>query len=507
MVFRKESAPRTYAEFLDWYNKQTEWSEGHTYDDPAVTSPELRNWYMEMIRTFPAMNGPLASDDPDDDHVTDYSIGKDVIYAAFAWPLADEAYKVASQLAIKHSVGFFNASGDEGELIPSTYRIAKGWEIFIWITLPILMIVLGVGLIAPLMAGEFDATLALILVPVSLAVEILLFLGLLETKRSKLIVEEDRLVNVLAFETRTLTFDKIKGYRIGKNYLHFIPKDEKNKKKLKITLYIGGYQELMSWVVRRFPDVDAEGLEEEQEILNNEELGRTLEEREEKLKKTKNKTRVLNIAAWVVAVSTFFYPRYYQVQILLCSLIPIIGILLYRNSKGLVLLEDKKNPYFPDIGIALMIPSSILALRAMIDFTVFDYSNFWAPALIIATALGLLIFIGSPQKLSLKKGNTYTMIFVFLLVAGFYPYGFVVTTNAAFDESEPTYYKAEILNRRVSSGKSTTYYFELSPWGPETKAKEVSVSKDIYNSKSTGDSAVIYFSRGVYKIPYYLVVE
>ena len=63
MVFERTKAPQKRKEFLVWYDKETEWPEEHGYDDPAVTSPALRNWYEEMIKTFPNMNGPDAPDD------------------------------------------------------------------------------------------------------------------------------------------------------------------------------------------------------------------------------------------------------------------------------------------------------------------------------------------------------------------------------------------------------------------------------------------------------------
>jgi hypothetical protein len=117
MVFRKEAAPKTRTDFMKWYEDQTEWTEEHSYDDPANTSPELRNWFMEMIQTFPAINGPFASDDDDNPNVSDYSIGKDVIYVAFAWSLAEQAYNRMLELAEKHKVGFFDVSSDNGEIL------------------------------------------------------------------------------------------------------------------------------------------------------------------------------------------------------------------------------------------------------------------------------------------------------------------------------------------------------------------------------------------------------
>lgn len=52
MVFRKEVAPKNRADFMKWYQDQTEWTEEHSYDDPANTSIELRNWFIDMIKTF-----------------------------------------------------------------------------------------------------------------------------------------------------------------------------------------------------------------------------------------------------------------------------------------------------------------------------------------------------------------------------------------------------------------------------------------------------------------------
>ena len=122
MVFEKTRIPTTRAEFMAWFEKQTEWSEEHDYQSVSVSSPALQNWFMEMKDTFPPMNGDYAPDIdlPDEDlesHVTDYSIGREVIYAAFAWTVADEAYELMRKLAKKHDVGFFDVSSDNGDII------------------------------------------------------------------------------------------------------------------------------------------------------------------------------------------------------------------------------------------------------------------------------------------------------------------------------------------------------------------------------------------------------
>ena len=117
MVFEVSAAPKTKKEFMAWYGAQTEWSEDHSYQDHSVTSEPLQNWFKEMIEYFPPMNGPLASDDVDDPKVTDHCIGNSVIYSAFSWSVAEEAYPKMRELAIKHSVGFFDVSTDNGEIL------------------------------------------------------------------------------------------------------------------------------------------------------------------------------------------------------------------------------------------------------------------------------------------------------------------------------------------------------------------------------------------------------
>ena len=116
MVFDPNAAPRDREGFLSWYDTQTEWTEGHSYDDPRVTTPALASWFAEISQAFPPMNGPSASDDYEDPKVTDYSIGRSVIYAAFAWSQAEPAFEAVNRLASKHGVGFYNVSSEEGEI-------------------------------------------------------------------------------------------------------------------------------------------------------------------------------------------------------------------------------------------------------------------------------------------------------------------------------------------------------------------------------------------------------
>jgi hypothetical protein len=119
VVFEPKDAPPDKAAFLQWYELQTQWSEGHTYHDPSKTTANLSSWYAEMCRDFPDMNGPRAdelADAEDNSRATGYAIGQSIIYADFRWSEAEAAYAAVRVLAVKHGVGFFNVSADDGEI-------------------------------------------------------------------------------------------------------------------------------------------------------------------------------------------------------------------------------------------------------------------------------------------------------------------------------------------------------------------------------------------------------
>lgn len=118
MVFKKEAAPKTRKDFLNWYKHQTEWTEKHNYTDLANTSIELQNWFIEMIKTFPALKDPFTNNEDDKSvFLTDYIIGKDIIYAVFSRQKTEQAYDTGLQLAKKYQVGFFDISSLDKDIL------------------------------------------------------------------------------------------------------------------------------------------------------------------------------------------------------------------------------------------------------------------------------------------------------------------------------------------------------------------------------------------------------
>ncbi|QHC35866.1 hypothetical protein [Komagataeibacter xylinus] len=114
MVFDPAAAPRDRTEFLAWYRQQMK-----DAGDGSATTPALNAWYGDMCRTFPDMDSvELEASDDAGSYMTDYSsTTPHMIYAAFAWSVAEEAHALMRELAIRHQVGFFDVSATDGEIL------------------------------------------------------------------------------------------------------------------------------------------------------------------------------------------------------------------------------------------------------------------------------------------------------------------------------------------------------------------------------------------------------
>lgn len=72
------------------------------------------------------------------------------------------------------------------------YKIAKGWAIFIYLVAPVLIGLFGWLLILPFLNGDFSPNASWILIPVSIAMIALMFFGVIDAYKGRLIIQEDR---------------------------------------------------------------------------------------------------------------------------------------------------------------------------------------------------------------------------------------------------------------------------------------------------------------------------
>ena len=122
MVFEPAAAPKDHAAFMQWYFELMKWANG-PYDDQERTTERLQGWLRDRRRSFPDAEAPdldRAYERTGDGVLSDYTIGRDFIYAGFAWSKAIEADAEGKRLAVLHGVGFVDVSGpDEDMYLPS----------------------------------------------------------------------------------------------------------------------------------------------------------------------------------------------------------------------------------------------------------------------------------------------------------------------------------------------------------------------------------------------------
>lgn len=386
------------------------------------------------------------------------------------------------------------------------YKIGKGWAIFIYIFAPLLIALFVWLLIMPFVLDDTSIEMLYFFAPLSLGMIGLMVVGLLDTIKGKVIISSDTLSIRSTFINRDLKFQEIKGFQIDQNYIFVLPNTD-TKKRIKISTYIGNSDELIMWLSSKFRDLHQVKEEKEKtEILDNFEYGRNTEERSSLLNQAKKVTKVLNWTGGLILIWTLFKPEPYEYAILASISLPIIATLVVIYYKGLIRIDEKKGSAYPTVFFAILMTACGLFLRALLDYDIFDYSNIWTPSIIIGIAMISLVVFGT-KEFKFKKAKDYFSVLSLTIFFFGFGYGSIVTLNCMYDESVPQTFQSKVLDKRISSGKTTTYYLELAAWGVQTKNDDVSVSEELYERIEVDDNVNIYLKKGLIEIPWFIVTE
>ncbi len=340
------------------------------------------------------------------------------------------------------------------------FRTAKGWRIFIYIFSPLLIgLFIYVGFIA-LSSENSNLTVKLILIPVSLGGVIMFIYGLLETMRSKIIIAANSISSLSILGTKTLDFREIKGFRINNNDIHIIS-NNKGRKSIKLTIYIDKSDQVREWLTNNFIELDNhEAKQEEEKILTNNEFGINTQTREYRLTEARRVAKYINFIGGVTCAWLWFYPRPYLLSLSAGMILPALAFMSLYIYRGLIRFDEKKNSAHPSIIYGFYLPSAGLLIRAIMDYEILEYKNLWI-TICISTITLTVLFIVTTKEIKFTKLVDY---FTTLSLAGMmlcYSFGSYVISNCLFDKSEPEIFSTEVIDKEISSGKSTSYYLAL----------------------------------------------
>ncbi|MEM9327727.1 MAG: hypothetical protein AAGA85_18810 [Bacteroidota bacterium] len=239
-------------------------------------------------------------------------------------------------------------------------------------------------------------------------------------------------------------------------------------------------------------------------ILANPDFGATVEDRQARFQKAKVVAGALNVVGMVNFFLLIFYPKPYALVTGLSIVLPFFIVSVMHIFNGLIKIDKVKGSAYPSTVYAVVYPAIGLGFRAVFDFQILSYDHFWLPAICITVGT-LLILLATTLELSLKRpADWLTTLFVaaFIFV---YAYGGVLNYNCFYDQSETETYMPEVLAKRERSGRGTSYYLELAPWGPRTERKEVKASRELYQALEVGDQVKISMRQGKMDIPWFEV--
>jgi hypothetical protein len=386
-----------------------------------------------------------------------------------------------------------------------TYRIAKGWRIFIYIFSPLIMAAFLSSIFFIFTDDNINPFLSPLLAIGSLIMTCLFAYGLIDTIQSRFIIGNDYITVITPLVSRTLKFSDVLGYKIERNGIYIIPKNQREKK-VKTSTYIEKADQITAWLSITFTDLNKqEFTDHEKSILNNDTLGLSDQAREHRLAEARRIAKITNATGFVLFLWMTFYPVFYNVVVIAGMLYPIIIIALLYLYRGLLRVDERKNNAFPSVATGFIMAGLSLSLRALFDYNILDFEQLWITTGTCAVLLIIVILVATRLP-RFKSAQDYFGILTLMILTYSYSFGAYTLSNCLFDNSVPEYYHSNVIKKEISHGRSTTYYIIVTSWHDTEKIEKVTVSSAEYNLTSIGEEIVIAEMKGLFNTPWYFPV-
>ncbi|HEY9533223.1 MAG TPA: hypothetical protein VIQ77_01750 [Mucilaginibacter sp.] len=321
----------------------------------------------------------------------------------------------------------------------------------------------------------------------------------------KVIIEDGTITVKGILKTRQIAVNDVKGIRFGRKVIYLVP-DNTDRAAISIRNYnvlSNNNAQLANYLMGTFADLNAVDQDDEQKsLLQDTNLGFTVEERQAKLNNAKKVAIAYNALGVVVAATCVVLKQ--PVFTILALIYPLLGIALILTGNGSIkFLSSRKRSLSPFVIVGFIAPAIALFAKSLALYHIYSFDNFWLPFIGIGLTVGGTLFkIGFNQSLASSMAAQGTLM---LAIALFYAFGIVRSVNCAFDNSPDHIYKASVLGHHISHGKHTAYYLYLSTWGPCHEQKQIDVGGKMYYNTPVGGSVKIDLKAGLLHIPWFVV--
>jgi hypothetical protein len=364
------------------------------------------------------------------------------------------------------------------------YRL-KGWQRIFYLLLGGVAIV-GGGFLALMVLSEQDGA---VIAAITMFFPLLGLYVLAWALRARLVLDGTRIEVRGVFRDQYADLSEIEGFRMIRtsndaDYTRLYLKEGRGK--ITISQAFDTDDNYLAWF-QLVTDLDARDRNVLlDEISQDAELGFTPEERLSALKQAKTRSYVANAIACVAAVGLYFGAANLRVPAaVVLALTPLVMLFMVQRLPLLYAISMKKADPRADLSLALIVASFGLALQIV----KYDFVSMQPLLMLIIPAA--LVFIAAYYSAVSKNTNRAATLFILLFYGCFYSFGLAVVTDTLADNSKASTYIVPVSGKHTSSGRSTTYYLELVPWGPLQSPNELSVSSSFYDSITVGDQVCL----------------
>ncbi len=214
--------------------------------------------------------------------------------------------------------------------------------------------------------------------------------------------------------------------------------------------------------------------------------------------------RALILATWVAVLWALFFPHPRALVLGLLGASPWVAIVLCRRyGHSFTLAMDKPDKFAAqdDLSLLMLLPGAALALRALFDVKLAEWTSLLIPAIIGGLLMAACAAWAAPI-LRERLPNLLVAFFVMALYAG----GGIALLDTGMDAAQPTELEVQVLAKHQTRGKSGySDYLTLMPWGPRTEPADVRVSCELYRGIEAGQSVSIHLYPGWVGLPWYRV--
>lgn len=311
--------------------------------------------------------------------------------------------------------------------------------------------------------------------------------------RSRLILDGSRIELHGAIREQSADLSEIEGYRTVST---------RNGKFTKLYLKEGrgtmtmpnsfATDEAFSSWFRRIPDLDQRDRDALlAQISHQQDLGSTPEERLSTLSQAKTTSIFALVVACAAAVAANWGPPILQLPFAAALvLVPVALALLIQRSPLLYAVFKRRSDPRAELSYALIAASFGLLIRARGVHLVSLQSVAWVIGLLALAYVAA--FFRSTIESSSPVGSSVALLFFGAL----FSYGVTTVADTLGDNSRVRSYTVQVTGKHSTTGRSTSYYLELEPWGPVQGPSNLGVSRAVYDQFAAGDEVCLGLHQG-----------